>query len=126
MRCVRDGDANADPEHVRIQTDHLRLLEGQWDLVVNHRYDDAQLSRITVELKSAAAQEPLFAAIHRFGARDRVIAAGMYDRDRTLFHVQPGEVAEVSIEYPTQRNKSFRLTRQGMLTLITGVLEALR
>ncbi len=34
-------------------------------------------------------------------------------RDRTLFHLQPAEVTEVSIEYPTQRNKSFRLTRQG-------------
>jgi glycerophosphoryl diester phosphodiesterase len=49
--------------------------------------------RITVEVKSGAAQEPLFAAIHRFGARDRVIAAGMYDRDRTLFDRWDGAVS---------------------------------
>lgn len=42
-------------------------------------------TRIIVEVKDGRAQEPLFRAIERFGARDRIIAAGMYDRDRTLF-----------------------------------------
>lgn len=42
-------------------------------------------TRFTVEVKAAAAQGPLFDAIDRFNARDRVIAAGMYDRDRTMF-----------------------------------------
>jgi glycerophosphoryl diester phosphodiesterase len=42
-------------------------------------------TRITVEVKTGAAQEPLFAAIRRFAAHDRVIAAGMYEKDRTLF-----------------------------------------
>jgi glycerophosphoryl diester phosphodiesterase len=50
-------------------------------------------TRITVEVKSAAAQEPLFAAIRRFGARDRVIAAGMFDRDRTLFDSWDGALS---------------------------------
>jgi glycerophosphoryl diester phosphodiesterase len=50
-------------------------------------------TRITVELKAAAAQEPLFAAIRRFNARDRVIAAGMYNRDRTLFHMWDGALS---------------------------------
>jgi glycerophosphoryl diester phosphodiesterase len=50
-------------------------------------------TRITVEVKSAAAQAPLFAAVGRFGARDRVIAAGMYDRDRTLFHTWDGALS---------------------------------
>jgi len=49
--------------------------------------------RITVEVKDGAAQEPLFKAIHRFNARDRVIAAGMYDRDRSLFHRYDGAIS---------------------------------
>jgi glycerophosphoryl diester phosphodiesterase len=49
--------------------------------------------RITIEVKSAAAQEPLFAAIRRFNARDRVIAAGMYDRNRTLFGTFDGAIS---------------------------------
>ena len=41
--------------------------------------------RITVELKTAAAQKPLFAAIGRAHAQDRVIAAGEFRRFRTEF-----------------------------------------
>jgi glycerophosphoryl diester phosphodiesterase len=47
-------------------------------------------TRITIEVKAAAAQEPLFAAIRRFNARDRVIPAGMYDRNRSLFRTWDG------------------------------------
>ncbi|MGH7446188.1 MAG: glycerophosphodiester phosphodiesterase, partial [Longimicrobiales bacterium] len=49
--------------------------------------------RITVEVKTGAAQEPLFAAIRRFNARDRVIAAAMYDRDRSLFGTYDGAIS---------------------------------
>jgi glycerophosphoryl diester phosphodiesterase len=42
-------------------------------------------ARITVEVKTAAAQRPLFDAIRRFGAEDRVIAAGERRAFRTLF-----------------------------------------
>lgn len=49
--------------------------------------------RFIVEVKAGAAQQPLFAAIRRMNARDRVIAAGMYDRDRTLFHEYRGAVS---------------------------------
>jgi glycerophosphoryl diester phosphodiesterase len=49
--------------------------------------------RFTVEVKAGAAQQPLFDAIRRFNARDRVIAAGMYDRDRTLFPEYRGAVS---------------------------------
>lgn len=49
--------------------------------------------RITVEVKAGAAQEPLFAAIRRFNAHDRVIAAGMYDRDRSLFGSYEGALS---------------------------------
>jgi glycerophosphoryl diester phosphodiesterase len=49
--------------------------------------------RITVEVKSGAAQAPLFDAIRRFDARDRVIAAGMFDRDRALFHTYDGAIS---------------------------------
>lgn len=50
-------------------------------------------TRITVEVKSSAAQQPLFDAIRRFGAQERVIAAGMYDRDRSLFGTWKGAVS---------------------------------
>ena len=36
--------------------------------------------RLTIELKTAAAQKPLFAAIERASAQERVIAAGEYRR----------------------------------------------
>lgn len=41
--------------------------------------------RVTVEVKTAAAQQPLFDAIRRHDAGDRVIAASAADADRTLF-----------------------------------------
>lgn len=50
-------------------------------------------TRLVVEVKTGAAQEPLFAALARFGARDRVIAAGMYARDRTQFLNYRGAVS---------------------------------
>jgi glycerophosphoryl diester phosphodiesterase len=40
---------------------------------------------LTVEVKIGSAQEPLFAALRRFDAADRVVVAGMDYRDRTLF-----------------------------------------
>jgi glycerophosphoryl diester phosphodiesterase len=41
--------------------------------------------RLTVEVKTHAAQRGLFAAIAAANATDRVIAAGMHDRDRNMF-----------------------------------------
>lgn len=49
--------------------------------------------RFTVEVKTGAAQAPLFETIARMNARDRVIAAGMYDADRTLFGDYRGAVS---------------------------------
>lgn len=49
--------------------------------------------RITVEVKTGAAQEPLFAAIRRLRARDRVIVAGMSEAHRTLFTDYRGPVS---------------------------------
>ncbi|MEX1182346.1 MAG: glycerophosphodiester phosphodiesterase [Gemmatimonadota bacterium] len=49
--------------------------------------------RFTIEVKAAAAQTPLFAAIERSGARDRVIAAGMHVRNRTQFPEYRGAVS---------------------------------
>lgn len=54
--------------------------------------------RFTVEVKNGNAQRPLFETIERFGARDRVIAAGMYDRDRTAFAGYRGAVSASSEE----------------------------
>jgi glycerophosphoryl diester phosphodiesterase len=41
--------------------------------------------RFTVEVKIGTAQPGLFAAIRKYNATERVIAAGMHDRDRTMF-----------------------------------------
>jgi glycerophosphoryl diester phosphodiesterase len=48
---------------------------------------------ITVEVKAGAAQRPFLEAVHRHDAVDRVVAAGMYERDRTLFSAWPGAVS---------------------------------
>ena len=48
---------------------------------------------LTVEVKTAAAQAPLFAAIREFGATQRVVAAGMYDVDRTEFGGYGGAIS---------------------------------
>jgi glycerophosphoryl diester phosphodiesterase len=48
---------------------------------------------ITVEVKTGAAQVPLFEAVKRFNARDRVIVAGMFAADRSLFHEYRGPVS---------------------------------
>lgn len=46
--------------------------------------------RLTVEVKAADAQRPLFDALERFNAAGRVIAAGMYAKDRTRFRSYAG------------------------------------
>jgi glycerophosphoryl diester phosphodiesterase len=48
---------------------------------------------LTVEVKTGAAQRPLFEAIAKFGAADRVIAAGMFNRDRTMFGTYGGAIS---------------------------------
>ena len=45
--------------------------------------------------------------------RTRFDITGDFWRDRTVFDYQPEDIQAVSIEYPTQRNKSFKLTRMG-------------
>src|SRR5690606_4200861 len=54
--------------------------------------------RITVEVKTGAAQRPLFDALDAAGARDRIILASAYDRDRTLFHEWKGALS-ASVEH---------------------------
>jgi glycerophosphoryl diester phosphodiesterase len=49
--------------------------------------------RLTVEVKEGAAQAPLFAAVAESGAEQRVVAAGMHDRDRTRFATYDGPVS---------------------------------
>ena len=46
--------------------------------------------RMTVEVKIGTAQPGLFAAIQKFDATSRVIAAGMHDRDRDMFSAYKG------------------------------------
>lgn len=49
--------------------------------------------RFTVEVKAGAAQAPLFRTIDYYDARERVIVAGMYERDRTQFVDYRGAVS---------------------------------
>jgi len=49
--------------------------------------------RFTVEVKAGAAQAALFDTIRYFDARDRVVVAGMYERDRTQFCEYRGAVS---------------------------------
>jgi glycerophosphoryl diester phosphodiesterase len=49
--------------------------------------------RITIEVKTGAAQAPLFEAIRRFDASGRVIAASMFDRDRSMFPQYDGAIS---------------------------------
>jgi glycerophosphoryl diester phosphodiesterase len=52
--------------------------------------------RLTVEVKSAAAQMPLFRAIAQYQATQRVIAAGEHDAYRTLFRAYRGPISASS------------------------------
>lgn len=52
--------------------------------------------RFTVEVKSAAAQMPLFRAIAQYQATQRVIAAGEHDAYRSLFRVYRGPISASS------------------------------
>jgi len=48
---------------------------------------------LIAEVKSGAAQAPLFEVVRRFGASARVVAAGMYDRDRDRFAGYGGPIS---------------------------------
>ena len=50
--------------------------------------------RFIVEVKIGTAQKPLFEAIERFGAHERVLAAGERDADRDLFRRYRGPTSE--------------------------------
>lgn len=51
------------------------------------------IMRFTVEVKIGTVQEPMFEAIRRHDAEDRVVAAGMNWRDRLLFADYAGAVS---------------------------------
>jgi glycerophosphoryl diester phosphodiesterase len=55
-------------------------------------------ARMTIEVKSGAVQEPLFAALERHGAAGQVVLGGMRDRDRTLFSRRHGGALSPSLE----------------------------
>ncbi|MEX2611403.1 MAG: glycerophosphodiester phosphodiesterase [Gemmatimonadota bacterium] len=49
--------------------------------------------RLIVEVKAGGAQRPFMDAVRRHDAVDRVVAAGMYERDRTHFGAWTGAVS---------------------------------
>jgi glycerophosphoryl diester phosphodiesterase len=75
-------------------------------------------TRFTIEVKAGAAQHPLFEAIERQGAADRVVAAGMHDADRTQFDSWRGAVSP-STEQMTRWYK-VHLAALGTVTAIPG------
>lgn len=79
--------------------------------------------RFTIEVKAHAAQRPLFDAIERFGISHRVVAAGMYDRDRTLFHRHRGAIS-ASTEDMRAWLVARRLRLDGMLSARFDVVQA--
>jgi glycerophosphoryl diester phosphodiesterase len=60
---------------------------------IDELFEAVPRTPLTIEVKAGAAQAPLFAAIERHGATDRVVIAGMYDRDRTMFSQYRGAVS---------------------------------
>lgn len=52
--------------------------------------------RLTIEVKAEAAQALLFDAVRRHNARDRVVAAGIHNRVRTLFSTYDGAISASS------------------------------
>lgn len=80
-------------------------------------------TRLTIEVKAAAAQAPLFDAIRRFGAAHRVVAAGMHEEDRTQFQGYPG-----AISASTESLRAFwvlhRLHMTGLVRLGADVVQA--
>lgn len=71
-------------------------------------------ARLTIEVKAAAAQAPLFEAIRRFGAAHRVVAAGMYEADRTEFAGYPGAVSA-----STEAMRAFWVLQRARVTGLT-------
>ena len=63
----------------------------------------------------ADSEEPFAMHIKNFvgGLRLRYALKGDDWRDRAVYAEDPKNIASVSIEYPKQKNKSFRLTRSG-------------
>jgi len=63
----------------------------------------------------ADSNEPFVTHITHFvgGLRSRFSMTGDDWRDKAIFRENPDEIMEVSVEYPKQRNQSFKLTREG-------------
>ena len=78
--------------------------------VGNTNYDGTGTNAIV-----EGSEEPYVVHIPHFtgGIRDRLIHRGDDWRDKIYFRVRPEKVERFSIEYPTQRDKSFVLTRAG-------------
>lgn len=73
---------------------------------------------LTAEVKAGAAQRPLFEALRRFGAADRVVVAGMDHRDRTMFGdyrgARSGSTRDVRWFYGLHRLFASRLWRRSV------------
>jgi glycerophosphoryl diester phosphodiesterase len=61
--------------------------------VIEEVFEALPTAAFTIEVKAGAAQRPLLEAIAKFGVTDRIILAGMYDRDRTRFHEFTGVIS---------------------------------
>jgi glycerophosphoryl diester phosphodiesterase len=78
--------------------------------------------RLTIEVKIASAQVPLFRAIAEFQATERVIAAGERSAFRTLFHAYRGPIS-ASLEQVFPFYIMHRLRLAGMSWLRSDVVQ---
>jgi glycerophosphoryl diester phosphodiesterase len=78
-------------------------------------FDALDGRRLTIEVKAGAAQEPMFDLIERQRASHRVVAAGMYDRDRRTFHRHRGAVSA-----STEQARSWLVARRLRLEGVAG------
>lgn len=81
---------------------------------IDEVFDALPRGRLTIEVKAGSAQKPLFDAIERHAAADRVVVAGMHDADRTLFDSWPGAVSPSA----EQLTRYYRLHRAALGTLV--------
>lgn len=70
-------------------------------------------TRFIVEVKAGAAQQPLFDAVRRAGAHERVLAAADRDRNRDRFDGYPGPVSESG----DRMRRMYRLHRLHLMPL---------
>ena len=85
-----------DAGHPFVALDGTHAFRGQGVTIptIEEVFEALPDTRFIVEVKIGTAQKPLFEAIERFGAHERVLAAGERDVDRDMFRYYRGPTSE--------------------------------